>query len=282
MFISDLDGTLFNEKRIIHPKDLAALEMLGKRGIIRVFATGRSIYSFQKAVENMGFSPSCIDMPVDYVIFSTGAGVMECHHGEILFSQSLTGGDVRCIAGYLDQLEIDYMVHKPVPDTRNFIYKPGKGDLQTSSADFQARISMYGDYGTPMTKTGVNGFGAATEVLAIVPAPQGHVVADEIQLQLHDFSVIKATSPLDGESMWIEVFHPDVSKSRAAAGLANALGIAQNDVVAVGNDYNDLDLLQWAGRGFVVANAPDEIKKGFEVVAPHTRCGVREAIVTGF
>ena len=169
---------------------------------------------------------------------------------------------MRRIAGYLDQLEIDYMVHKPVPDTRYFIYKPGKGDLLSSSADFQARISMYRDYGAPMTEKGVNGFGAATEVLAIVPAPQGHGVADEIQLQLRDFSVIKATSPLDGESIWIEVFHPDVSKSRSAAGLANGLGIAVNDVVAVGNDYNDLDLLQWAGRGFVVANAPDEIKKG--------------------
>ena len=85
MFITDLDGTLFNDKRVIHPDDMAALEMLGERGIIRVFATGRSIYSFQKAVENMGFSPSCTDMPVDYVIFSTGAGVMACRHGEIIF-----------------------------------------------------------------------------------------------------------------------------------------------------------------------------------------------------
>lgn len=282
MFITDLDGTLFNEKRCIHPDDMEALELLGKQGIIRVFATGRSIYSFQKAMKHMGFSPTCSDMPVDYVIFSTGAGVMECAHGRVIASQSLSGTDVAFIAGYFDRLEIDYMVHKPVPDTRYFIYKVGKGNFIDASPDFRDRIAMYRDYGAPMTEKGINGFGAATEVLAIVPEPRGHLLADEIARELKEFSVIKATSPLDGASIWIEVFHPNVSKSAAAAKLAMNLEIEVKDVVAVGNDYNDLDLLAWAGKGFVVENAPDEIKRGFETVASHNACGVREAVFRGF
>jgi hydroxymethylpyrimidine pyrophosphatase-like HAD family hydrolase len=46
----------------------------------------------------------------------------------------------------------------------------------------------------------------------------------------------------------------------------------------VGNDFNDLDLLEWAQTRFVTANAPPELKERFPTVASNDRCGVAEAI----
>ncbi len=129
-----------------------------------------------------------------------------------------------------------------------------------------------------MGKSGAGNFGEATEILAIVPPSRGHETADMVQRTLRDFSVIKATSPLDGKSIWIEVFNPLVSKSQAASWLAGKLMVMQKNVVSVGNDYNDLDLLGWSGRGFVVGNAPDDVQKGFEAVASNNQCGVAEVI----
>lgn len=288
MFITDLDGTLFTDERVIHEKDLKGLEYLGKRGVTRVFATGRSIYSFQKVVQGMGFSPNCSNMPVDYVIFSTGAGIMECTNGEIIKKESLGAMDVSRISGYFDSLRLDYMIHKPVPDTRYFIYKAAsqsaplqkddKLNKDNGNLDFYSRIEMYRDFSREMGRAGLDNFGEATEVLAIVPPFQGHETAERVQQALMDFSVIKATSPLDGKSIWIEVFNPLVSKSLAVSWLAEKLGVMQKDVVSVGNDYNDLDLLDWSGRGFVVGNAPDDVKKGFKTVASNNQCGVAEAI----
>ncbi len=291
MFVTDLDGTLFTDEKIIHAKDLAALESLGREGVIRVFATGKSLYSFQKAVRQMGFSSICGDMPVDYVIFSTGAGIMECTHGEIIKKESLGASDVRRISGYFDSLGLDYMVHRPVPDTRYFIYRigdsPRNGQESSWNADpaervknpdFYARIALYREFARPMTQGDGVDFGESTEILAIVPPRSGHEIADRVQKALGEFSVIRATSPLDGKSMWIEVFHPLVSKSQSVAWLAARLGMTRKHVVSVGNDYNDLDLLEWSGRGFVVANAPADIQKHFEVVASNNRCGVAEVI----
>ena len=330
MFVTDLDGTLFTDKRVIHEKDMAALKTLGKKGVVRVFATGRSIYSFQKAVALMGFSSDCNDMPVDYVIFSTGAGIMECSRGEIIKSESLKATDVWRISDCFDRHRLDYMVHKPVPDTRYFVYKTNNFGGETAAVgddcaldagnarrespmrdtsktknprmensreehlkreksraedpkseknpDFHARIALYHRYGTPMGENGVNGFGEATEVLAIVPPARGHGVADIIQQTLSEFSVIRATSPLDGQSVWIEVFSPGVSKSRAASWLAGSLEVRQKDVMAVGNDYNDLDLLAWAGKGFAVANAPEAVRDRFETVPSNNMCGVAELV----
>ena len=333
MFVTDLDGTLFTDDKIIHPRDLEALEFLGRKGIIRVFATGRSIYSFQKAVRAMGFSATARDMPVDYVIFSTGAAIMECTHGKIIKKENLGPGDVCGIAQVFDDLGLDYMIHRPVPDTRYFVYKmadvspmagkdgtepvrDGRNPMENVSVkerscenvtlignvpvkhhggrnvcsggksceklpvnpDFHARIAMYQEFCRPMTATDPATFGESTEILAIVPSCLGHETADRVQQALGDFSVIKATSPLDGKSMWIEVFHPRVSKSQAVAWLCECLGVQRNHVMAVGNDYNDLDLLQWSGRGFVVANTPSDLQKGFETVASNNQCGVAEAV----
>jgi hypothetical protein len=46
----------------------------------------------------------------------------------------------------------------------------------------------------------------------------------------------------------------------------------------LGNDYNDLDLLEWSAASFVVANAPDALRNRFAAVASNNKCGVAEAI----
>jgi len=46
----------------------------------------------------------------------------------------------------------------------------------------------------------------------------------------------------------------------------------------VGNDFNDLDLLEWAQTRFVMANAPAELRERFPTVASNDSCGVAEAI----
>ncbi len=48
----------------------------------------------------------------------------------------------------------------------------------------------------------------------------------------------------------------------------------------MGNDFNDLDLLEWARTRFVVANAPPELTQRFPVVASNNDDGVAEAIAT--
>jgi hydroxymethylpyrimidine pyrophosphatase-like HAD family hydrolase len=48
--------------------------------------------------------------------------------------------------------------------------------------------------------------------------------------------------------------------------------------LSIGNDYNDLDLLEWTASSFVVKNAPDDLKKRFPVVASNNESGVAEGI----
>jgi len=86
------------------------------------------------------------------------------------------------------------------------------------------------------------------------------------------------TSPLDGKSIWIELFPSHVSKGSATAWLSQRLGLKSESVCAVGNDYNDTTLLEWSGSGFVVENAPEDLRARFSCVFSNDDCGVTNAV----
>lgn len=274
LFVVDLDGTLLNSERQIAEEDLKALMRLREMEYLVAIATGRSNYSFDQLMAKLGYSGTPNSLPVDYVIFSTGAGIMDFPGNRLLKSCTLSPEDVRCASEYLETSGLDYMIHRPVPDTRHFLYS-FNGRV---NPDFHTRLKMYSDFATPLSPEMLDDFGGATQVLCIVPGEVGHDVAAEIKSFLKQCSVIKATSPLDRKSIWIEIFAPTVSKSQAVKWLADSVGLEQNMTCAVGNDYNDEDLLQWAGKSFIVANGPSPLKTLFQSVASNDNSGVAEAV----
>jgi hydroxymethylpyrimidine pyrophosphatase-like HAD family hydrolase len=164
------------------------------------------------------------------------------------------------------------MVHRTIPDNHMFAYVRAND----GNTDFEHRIELYRQFAIPLGD-GVGDFGPATQLLAVVPPGDAASLLAEIRASMPSFNVIQTTSPLDGKSTWIEIFPATVSKSQTAAWLANTLKIDNLSVVAVGNDYNDLDLLQWSANSYVVDNAPADIKSRFACVASNNNGGVAEA-----
>ena len=144
------------------------------------------------------------------------------------------------------------------------------------NADFESRVKLYDRFAAPLAETN-DGFGPATQLLAVVPPEGSQAVLDNIRSELADYSVIRTTSPLDGKATWIEIFPAAVSKSLTATWLAEKLEIAKQDIVSVGNDYNDLDLLEWTDNSYVVDNAPADLRNRFTPVASNNNGGVAEA-----
>jgi Cof subfamily protein (haloacid dehalogenase superfamily) len=273
LFVTDFDGTLLRDDKTLAKDDIDALKALKKQGILRCVATGRSIYSFSKILKTFPFD-SMFEFPIDYLIFSTGAGIMDFTTGKIIKRFSLDESDVINIAQYFEERKLDYMVHKPIPDTNCFVHR----SFEKENQDFIDRINLYKEYSSVLDGLeSLIGFGKSTEVLSIVPCESVYAKPDmikKIKQDLSMFSVIIATSPLDHKSLWVEVFNKNVSKSKAAFFLSKELSVERKNVFSIGNDYNDLDLLEWSGKGFVVENALDELKKGFEQVPSNNHCGV--------
>lgn len=272
LFVTDFDGTLLKDDKTISQKDIQTLRTLGQKKIVTAVATGRSLYSFEKTLMSLGMTSSSSPLPVDYVIFSTGAGIIEYPGGKLIYEKAVSPHDIKKITAYFNQRKFDYMVHKAIPDTHWFQYK----SHTAYNPDFQERISLYNEYAGPLADDHYY-FEPATEVLAILQGGADRDAIQQIRMDLSGFSVIHATSPLDHQSAWIEVFHKEVSKAKTVSRLALELGISQQNVISVGNDYNDQDLLAGSGKGYVVENAPHSLKKVFQVVSSNNHCGVSQA-----
>lgn len=78
---------------------------------------------------------------------------------------------------------------------------------------------------------------------------------------------------------FLEFSHPQATKGDALAYLAGYFGVKREEIMAVGDSYNDLEMLEYAGLGVVVANAREDVKKraGYVASAPNGD-GVVEAL----
>lgn len=263
MLVTDLDGTLLNDNHAIGDADRDALEECCKSGILRVAATGRSLYSANRVLSATS--------PIDYLIFSSGAGIMDWQSQRLLKTHHIEPHDVERAQRALVAHKLDFMLHDPIPNNHHFRYFRSNG----GNPDFDRRISIYADTAQE-ADTRTERVGRACQLVAIAPDGVEHVA--QLRRELGGLNVIRATSPLDGRSTWIEIFPPSVSKAQASSWVANQTGVKQRDTIGVGNDFNDEDLLTWTHHSFVVSNAPEELKARFTVTRSNEEGGVAAAL----
>jgi Cof subfamily protein (haloacid dehalogenase superfamily) len=263
IIFTDLDRTLLKDDSTFSKRSINALIKLRENSITTVIATGRNIFSAKKVLND--------DFPIDYLIFSSGAGIIDWKMKEIVSEDHLSRNDVISTAEVLIAHNVDFMIHDTVPDNHEFLYyKIGK-----RNPDFLRRLKIYEKFAKPVTFP----FEAenASQLIAILPKGSENRF-DEIKAEIKGLKVIRATSPLDHKSIWLEVFPQNVSKGKAAEKLCKKLSISQENTVGIGNDYNDLDLLAFTHKSFVVANSPDELKKMYEVTKSNEEDGFAEVV----
>lgn len=265
LFATDMDGTLLQAEGDFHDADLRALEALGRMGFLRVIATGRSPFSFQRMMGRRV-------LPVDYLVLSSGACIMDYRDGSCLRTSSMKEELTDRLVEWLVSRNYDFCVQSAGLDSHAFSYRYISGD----NPDMDRRIELYRGHCRPLAAA--ERAGPSTQIVVILPPGGGEDRLKEFNANLGcDCSILRTTSPLDGESLWIEIFPPGISKSRGVEWIAERHGILPADTAAVGNDYNDHDLLEWAGHAFVVEDSPEHLRTSFTEVTSLCRGAVAQA-----
>ena len=263
MVIMDLDGTILPRNGEIDERDLEVIDMLEKEKVCRVIATGRSVFSFIRALGN--------DFPIDYLIFSSGAGILNWKTKELFYSRNLQSDETQEIAKKLWSEKLSFALHEPIPDNHKYLY----ADIDNTTPDFYYRNELYSQYAKPLENPEAE-FGKACQFLIISKHNSG--VHEKVKQMFPGYHVERTTSPLDGKSIWTEIFPRGISKGSGSLFLANKLNIPLPDIMAVGNDYNDITMLDWAENSFIVSNSPDELCKKYQVVGDDEKTGLCDAI----
>jgi hypothetical protein len=81
----------------------------------------------------------------------------------------------------------------------------------------------------------------------------------------------------------LDLLPPGVSKGWALARLAGRLGVDRKETMAIGDNWNDVDMLEWAGQGVMMGNAAQELRtmakmRGWKQAPPNDQDGVAQVL----
>lgn len=246
---TDLDGTFLRNDRSISRANLEALEKLGERRVIRVAATGRNLKKVKDVIHR--------DVPFDYVVFSSGAGVYNWQKQEHIYSQNIIRESAAKLLNYFIDRQFNFHAFYPVPDNHMHFYFRGAEACE----EFERYFEFNKAHATELeVHTLPNGELCQFLVILKEDELQFSRLKTDIEALCPEIRVIRASSPLTRGYIWLEVFHRNVSKGNGVLEICRRHGIAAEQTLGVGNDYNDFDMLEITEHSFLTKNAPEEIK----------------------
>ncbi|MDR3134534.1 MAG: Cof-type HAD-IIB family hydrolase [Deltaproteobacteria bacterium] len=249
----DFDGTIKPTGGHVSRLDITAMAKLGSMGIIRVVATGRGLFSFQR------------DFPerfeLDYLLFSSGLGLCPWTKGpgELMVNHRFADSDRDRVLAACLELKRGFFAFEPPPNCHRHVFLYPEGFPPTMA--FLLRLRSYNMHATAYEPD--IQLGPRSEFLICVPKTQMPKVKKQFEALCPGFSILCSTSPYGDDSLWLEIFPPGINKGTTAKFLAESLSLTAENALAIGNDFNDQALLSWAEIGLVNSNAPKELQRHF-------------------
>ena len=262
---TDLDGTLLGPDQKLCDRNRATLEHLNSLDVTRVVVTGRSLFSCDRVLDDT--------FPIDLLVTSSGAGIFSFKPKTLLQQFALDNTEMARAIDVLEQMKLDFMVHNAVPDNHRFHWRR----FGRANPDFDRRLSLYAGH-HQMLEQELTTMGDAAQLLAIAASEDPTSLHEELARYLPNLNIVRTTSPLDHCSVWYEIFPKTVGKSHAAQWVCDHFELDAATALAVGNDFNDVDMLRWASVARVVANAPEPLVREFRSVADHNESGFSDAV----
>ena len=239
----DIDGTLVDGFGEMPPEIHAAVRRVVDAGVPVVLSTGRSWVATRPVFEHLGLPPG-------WAVSANGAIVVTYPPFEVRRQVRFDPSDVvRQVAAVAPHALIGvqdlnrWRVSRPFPDGEL------QGDVLVQSIDELCAHEV-------------------SRVVVREPNSSEQVFAELVaKLGLHEVSYFV------GWSAWLDIGPRGVDKAHGLAMVCEDLGIDPADVLALGDGRNDIEMLQWAGRGVALGDAPWEVRAAADDVAANFEDG---------
>ena len=258
----DIDGTLLNSHHQITEEVKNALIQKRNEGVYVVLCTGRPILGVEDYLEQLGFTGEN-----DYAITFNGALVQKVKTKEILAHHTLTIHDYYKINTLAMELGLD--LHT---ETTEAMYTSNR-DISPYTVIESGMTHMPLHYRTPeeMDKDIV----ISKMMMVKDPELLDQGIANIPEHYYNDFEFVKSMP------FFLEVLNTKATKGNALKDLADSLGIKQEEVMAIGDNLNDVSMIEYAGCGVAMGNAVDELKEiANEITKTNDEHGVAYAVNT--
>ncbi|SCS21652.1 Cof-type HAD-IIB family hydrolase [Staphylococcus caeli] len=278
LIATDMDGTLLNAAHEISEENIEAIKYAQSQGITVVIATGRAFYEANAPVNQT-------DLKLPYICLN-GAEVRD-ESFNIMSTSNLNRELINRITTELKQEDIYYQVYtnlgiyteNPQRDLEIYIdiaERAGqKADVEKIKAGIQKRI----DNGTLKV---VENYDKIEDtpgeiVMKILAFDSDLDKIDRVSEKLAQSESLAISSSSRGN---IEITHSDAQKGIALETIAERLNIKMENVMAIGDNMNDISMLERVGYSVAMDNAAPEVKTvATYATASNENSGVGKAIM---
>lgn len=257
MVCLDIDGTLLNSNHKISKKTKDIIKIVANEKQIPVILVSarmpKGIMYLQKELE--------IKQPI---ICYSGALVLD-KDGKIISKEVINASSFEEIYKFVHNLNIHISVYKDdewyVEDMDEWAKQEGEITKITPIViDFSKLIKSWKEEGAGPNK-----------VLCMANPNEINILKENIKGDNLNIYPSKPT--------YLEIMPIKASKTSAINFLQKKFDIEKSDIISMGDNYNDIDMIEYAGLGIAMGNAPDDVKKhANEVTLTNDEDGVAEAI----
>ena len=249
---SDIDGTLLNRAHRMSPRTLAITRRLAQAGIPIILVSARPPLAITPFTDAIGGKQPLIAF--------NGALILDGDLNE-LYSVTLDDADLNRLETLLENdpaiTSINYYqgMHWYSPDPDNF-WTVQEGDITGLRATKR-----------PANLTNVH------KILVMGDAPVICALQERLKPQFPHLEIHRS------KDEYLEIVNKRATKAQAIAFMGERLGVPAAESVAFGDNYNDLDMLRYAGYSVAMDNAPDDIKAECSIVtAPNDEDGLAQVL----
>ncbi|MFD0619998.1 Cof-type HAD-IIB family hydrolase [Paenibacillus sp. GCM10027629] len=257
MIALDVDGTLINDHHEITPKTRESVLEVAKQGAEIVLCTGRNPSSTIPLLEQLGL--------VGTVITHNGAVTMESATRKIIHQYVIADSELAPFKAYCREHHYHFDLN-----TANELYVERK-DILTEEV-----LAMYGKFYVVPLVLPVDG--SLTDQMVKMTAFGTKEQMDELEAEwntwMHELTIIRSGD------YFIDIMHARASKGNALKYCAASREVDASAILAIGNYYNDITMLQFAGVGIAMDNSPIEVKAAADdITLSNNEDGVHLALV---
>ncbi len=267
VLVTDIDGTLLNPSFRISERDRSALQAAHQSGIEIILATGRRHDYALPVAQELG-------IPV-WMISSNGA-LIRSSSGETFYADRLPATTAVKLIRYMDEFRGHAVLTFDRPDQGALVLERAD-ELHHSISRWIQHNSAYIQYVVPLED-------ALTEdpIQAMYCGGVARMEVLQNRLKHADFlnEITLLRTQYDARDLCIlDVLNRECSKGHALRRWAEHHGIAREQIMAIGDNYNDLEMLEFAGLPVIMGNASEELKQsGWKVTASNAESGVATAL----
>ncbi|HEX6391799.1 MAG TPA: Cof-type HAD-IIB family hydrolase [Acidimicrobiales bacterium] len=231
---TDLDGTLLDTAGEVTPRTTKAVAAAREAGIHVVPITGRPPQAMWHLAEQAGLGP--------YGVCSNGAALVDLDNRSVLESEPIAA---HIAEGLVDLLRAEVPgIVLACDDLDYFIYERG---FFPSPVDWDEEMYEVDDIRESVRA-------GCVKLVARSPGHSAPQLIEFLEDHLAEMAHV-TTSGLD----WVDIGAVHVSKAYALQRLCDRLGVHLSEVIAIGDNHNDLSVLAWAGTAMAPANAIPEV-----------------------